>query len=314
MRKIDRQGFTLIELLVVIAIIAVLIGLLLPAVQKVREASARAKCANNLKQIGLGLHGYHDAVGTFPSGHRCVNGTYYANWAINLLPYVEQGPLFRLYNDNVANTDPSNVPVVQTYVAVYTCPSDLNGNQILTPDTNSGVSDQYMTGSYRGMGGLGAFSAGLTNEWAGAPSETEYLMSVNLGQRGVFHTDGDSGMGPDKIVNISDGTSSTILAGERTTKTETGRTTFWADSYNLYTVSGSLNQSIILLNDYNACANDSALTDVAPCKYAWGSFHPGVINFVFCDGSVHTISTSINMSTFVALSTIANGDEVIPNY
>src|SRR5262245_5251224 len=125
-----RRGFTLIELLVVIAIIAVLIGLLLPAVQKVREAAARMKCANNLKQLGLALHDYHDTQGTFPPAYVNKGGAYLNSgfpfthgWAPFILPYVGQQPLYNLYRWDLPQYVPENEPVFATQLKLFQCPS-----------------------------------------------------------------------------------------------------------------------------------------------------------------------------------------------
>ena len=131
-----RSGFTLIELLVVIAIIAILIGLLLPAVQKVREAAARMQCSNNIKQIAIATHSYHDANGQFPTsgaiGYVDNNSVNTQNWSwlVKILPYIEQDNLYRATGAPTATVN-ANPTAVQTNVKTFLCPSDSNNT---TPD------------------------------------------------------------------------------------------------------------------------------------------------------------------------------------
>jgi prepilin-type N-terminal cleavage/methylation domain-containing protein/prepilin-type processing-associated H-X9-DG protein len=314
-RGAARAAFTLIELLVVIAIIAILIGLLLPAVQKVRDAAARAKCQNNLKQIGLAMHNYHDVNGTLPDGQIELNTVYYWNWAIQILPFMEQGPLFQKYNNTLPNADPANLPVLQSPVPTYVCPSDLRSGQLIAPETigpngSGNTTLQYMASTYKVMTGKQDTSS--TNTFGGFFNEAQTAMGVfGDAGKGAFHSDGQSGLQPEKLIAITDGTSNTIIAGERATRTHFTRGPFWADSFNLYHNGAASPYSITLIADYDAC---QAQVNANFCKYGWGSLHgAGQINFLFGDGSVRSISTSIDMNVFMALATVRGG-EVLPTF
>jgi prepilin-type N-terminal cleavage/methylation domain-containing protein/prepilin-type processing-associated H-X9-DG protein len=322
-----RRGFTLIELLVVIAIIAILIGLLLPAVQKIREAAARMSCSNNLHQIGLALHNYHSAYETFPAGGvtngPCCGTESGANWAIYLLPYLEQDNLYKQYDftkTNEANASPKLAfSVVRQFVKPYNCPSDPNINQLLIPESGPGSDRQYATSSYRAV-------AGMTDGTGWFDADCGRVFP--LGWRGVLHSTYDRSSPPaipagtslsygkERIASVVDGTSNTIAVGEYTTRTDPNRTSFWGYTYTSYAMSEIVlpPQTRQLLPDYNAC---SAITIPGftngnnPCKRGFASFHSGGLNFCFADGSVHFISTNIDMLQLGAMATVANGEVVV---
>ena len=315
-----RAGFTLIELLVVIAIIAVLIGLLLPAVQKVREAASRITCNNNLKQIGLALHSYHDANGSFPPGSIrngvCCDTQSGATWTIFILPYLEQEQLYRRYDFTQANEHAANAFVRQSFVKVYTCPSDLNAHVLEKPESGPGADLLYATGSYRAVSGR---STGLA--WF----DDEDGRIFPLTWRGALHMVTDFKVPPpprdpsfkpvpykaERIASIVDGTSNTLMVGEYTTVTHRTRTTFWAYSYTSYNQSSAVPpQTRQFLSNFDECVAIGGAGDNNPCKRAWASMHPGIVNFLLCDGSVRAVSRYIDTFLFADLTTIAGGEVV----
>jgi prepilin-type N-terminal cleavage/methylation domain-containing protein len=328
-----RRGFTLIELLVVIAIIAVLIGLLLPAVQKVREAANTTQCKNNLKQLALAVHNYHDTNTAFPAGsiYKQVNGVwnYYESWTIAILPYLEQEPLYKRYDQTLPNatTQSANTDFVrQQILKVFNCPSDINlGRPAEQPESGPGGTGGAVTrplcagSSYRCVAGAdwggqdwGTDQNGPNENWDDA-TQIGWLNNLYSFDRGVMHaTNLSVGVGPERMANIIDGTSNTLMIGEYATKTHPSRRSFWAYAYTSYNESCvTFAQSRTLIPDFDLCSN-TAPGGTNQCKRAWGSLHTSnQLNFALADGSVRTIGTNIDM-TFVmpSLASIAGGERV----
>jgi prepilin-type N-terminal cleavage/methylation domain-containing protein/prepilin-type processing-associated H-X9-DG protein len=334
-----RLAFTLIELLVVIAIIAILIGLLLPAVQKVREAAARAKCINNLKQIGIALHAHHDSRGTFPPGGMQTgdNGTpCYTNWAIEALPYMEQGPLYNRYNQLLLNTDAANYNALgNARVANYECPSDTLVGKSEAPASGPDTTNNWAHGSYRAVSGRvqyavswGCWDTFEPNNWPNSKFDRQYagvLHGTGAAFNGVpAQTGGAAGGvtsqmgGPERMASVTDGTSNTLLVGELTFRDVTRRSTFWAYSYASYNQSSIGPQSFHLMNQYgNGAAGSGCYTPTTMyadqmCKRAFASNHTGVVNFCMADGSVRSITTSVDMALLGNAATMAGGEVLIP--
>ena len=310
----QRYGFTLVELLVVIAIIAILIALLLPAVQAAREAARRSQCSNNLKQIALSVHGYHDVFDGFPPGGitagPCCSTRSYSTWAISILPYLEALNLFDQYDQNAFNEDPVNAPVRESRLATYVCPSDLETDQLEVPeslDMMGGSTIHYARGSYRGCSGRGDGAAGAWWDVVQSWQEGENF-PLPATWRGVFYSVGYGKFGPVRFASITDGTSQSLLLGEHATTDPPGRRTFWARSFGAWNKSTGVADSRTIVGDYQTCLDLGASWE---CKRGWGSFHPGGLNFALCDGSVRFVSLNVDMNLLADMASIAGG-EVIP--
>lgn len=298
-----RRGFTLIELLVVIAIIAILIGLLLPAVQKVREAAARAKCQNNIKQIVLAAHAYHDAQKYFPGNSQDEGGWNWAHqqncrswsWLARLLPYVEQGGLYSAANVGT-NTFAGSLSFLGTGLPTFFCPSDTAGTTITSTTRANLQGATVAMSNYKGVTG---------DAWAYGTYVNNNALGNGLTTSNGIFTRGDIA-NPMRMDRIKDGLSNTLFLGEDIPEINAHCAWFYAN--------GSIGTCAIppnVLKRPNGTTYDPF--GDWPELYSFRSRHLGGLNMATTDGAVRFISDTIPLTTYRSLATISGG-EVISNY
>ena len=323
-----RPAFTLIELLVVIAIIATLMGLLLPAIQKVREAASRMKCSGNLKQCALGLHNYHDVYGHFPG---VVNqGPRYTSLFVELLPFIEQSPLYDQWD--FANPLTNGNGRAATVIKAYVCPSHGNAEGLVTVG-----SGQYALSTYGGNGGTWTFPTSV------ATCDGIFLITGPQSKPKANQI-------PIEISDITDGLSNTILLGERIVG-DTALDSWlqapitptpdpwiqpeanymvWAPPPGLNASAGLLGAMAMIGYKHGTVWEPPppSLPGMPPVQAppvpwstlnwpwwirlsAYGSYHTGGVNIAMADGSVRFMRSSTTQLTLQWLSTRAGG-EVLP--
>ena len=310
-----RRGFTLIELLVVIAIIAVLIGLLLPAVQKVRESAARLSCTNNLKQIGLALHDYHDSYGKFPYCTNSLFNSERTTWMAWLFPYLEQGEIIQeLTPTRVVGNPPQNVPPDDSIRNIGR-PTNFQFKGYVCPTDGKSISFD----EYAGMTGYMAVTAPDTpdadfNYADGVFVRRNYWLDSPLRTKMFFNGR------PCRITDITDGTSNTVMVGERPPLTDDGMGNYWgAWSYSeTDSVMGVANTLFAYTQDQNGvnCPTGpqyfqppllGSSYNLCDANHFW-SRHPGGGNWCYADGSVHFMQYSTGSNIILQMATKAGGE------
>ena len=303
-----HQGFTLIELLVVIAIIGVLMALLIPAVQKVREAAARTQCRNNLKQIGLGFHNYHAARKSFPPGFTSqaafTDGPSLGpgwGWGAYLLPYLEQDNLYRQINFAKDITDPVNAQARLQSVPLFLCPSDSPERLTTTVSDGSGNSIcDVAFANYVGMAGV--------YEVSGYPDTSNGSPGVLLRNSKV------------RITDIIDGSSSTLFVGERAWRWQgkvRSPVTTWVGAVTNAVIPQTLNpalgyevEGIMVLTNSGTIAEGRVPNNALDHVEDANSNHTQGVNFLFGDGSVRGIQNTISPTVWVGITTRDGGETV----
>lgn len=317
MRRTDlpHRGFTLIELLVVIAIIAVLIALLLPAVQQAREAARRSQCKNNLKQIGVALHNYHDNCNNMPPGTVWTNGTTNAyprtgGYAVHILPYIDQANVYNQINfaaGSVAIWYQVNTVATGAPLSVFLCPSDGLGGAFVTSSSQNWSKSNY-PGIFSGFKSGDIFSATATSD---------------LTKLAVFGMNRGA-----KIRDIQDGTSNTMIVAEYltgATSTE-GRGSLWSDQaaatqlFANNTPNSATPDVCYDINPASWCTNNASMnlpatadSTIANETASSRSRHAGGVHVLLCDGSVRFVSSNISLTIWRGIATIA-GSEVIGEF
>jgi len=299
----------LIELLVVITIIAVLIGLLLPAIQKVREAAARTKCQNNLHNLAVACHNYHDANGKFLNGG---DRNTQLSWHVYILPYIEQGALFGQFSQAAYTVVPftgagKNNPYGLTFIPTYLCPAspqlqnDTTGANVQTVEFVGGV-PPYTTHYY---GVMGPKDSNTPFTYQRDPSGGHGGFAL----QGMFLRDG---FGEVKMRDVIDGTSNTLLIGERSwvPKDNNGATT--TSRYRTW-VRGCEDNNVVCAGTKNVTNGINTPITSTFMDIAYGSQHPQGCNFALTDGSVRFVKDTIPLALYYAVAS-RNGGETVSEY